>query len=62
MADAPEYTGQVGTVQSSVDLDVAGDDILDIVEFAFEPNRAPWVWVSAADLIKATRTFDTVEN
>ena len=26
------------------------------------PNRAPWVWVNAADLINAMRTFDTVEN
>ena len=26
------------------------------------PNRAPWVWASAADLINAMRTFDTVEN
>ena len=26
------------------------------------PNRAPWVWVKAADLIAAMRTFDTVEN
>lgn len=26
------------------------------------PNRAPWVWVGAADLIAAMRTFDTVEN
>ena len=26
------------------------------------PNRAPWVWVSAEDLVKAMRTFDTVEN
>ena len=26
------------------------------------PNRAPWVWVRAADLIAAMRTFDTVEN
>ena len=26
------------------------------------PNRAPWVWVEAADLIAAMRTFDTVEN
>ena len=26
------------------------------------PNRAPWVWVSATQLIKAMRTFDTVEN
>ena len=26
------------------------------------PNRAPWVWVEADDLIAAMRTFDTVEN
>ena len=26
------------------------------------PNRAPWVWVGAGDLIAAMRTFDTVEN
>ena len=26
------------------------------------PNRAPWVWVKAGDLIAAMRTFDTVEN
>ena len=26
------------------------------------PNRAPWVWVAAGDLIAAMRTFDTVEN
>ena len=26
------------------------------------PNRAPWVWVAAADLVAAMRTFDTVEN
>ena len=26
------------------------------------PNRAPWVWVGAEDLIAAMRTFDTVEN
>ena len=26
------------------------------------PNRAPWVWVAADDLIAAMRTFDTVEN
>ena len=26
------------------------------------PNRAPWVWVEAIDLIGAMRTFDTVEN
>ncbi len=26
------------------------------------PNRAPWVWVGASDLIAAMRTFDTVEN
>ncbi len=26
------------------------------------PNRAPWVWVRADDLIGAMRTFDTVEN
>ena len=26
------------------------------------PARAPWVWVRAADLIAAMRTFDTVEN
>ena len=26
------------------------------------PNRAPWVWVGAADLVAAMRTFDTVEN
>ncbi|MCY4589351.1 MAG: phytochelatin synthase [Alphaproteobacteria bacterium] len=26
------------------------------------PNRAPWVWVKAADLIAAMQTFDTVEN
>ncbi len=26
------------------------------------PNRAPWVWVKAADLVAAMRTFDTVEN
>ena len=26
------------------------------------PNRAPWVWVKATDLIAAMQTFDTVEN
>ena len=26
------------------------------------PNRAPWVWVESADLVRAMRTFDTVEN
>ena len=26
------------------------------------PNRAPWVWISADDLVAAMRTFDTVEN
>ena len=26
------------------------------------PNRAPWVWVGADDLVAAMRTFDTVEN
>ena len=26
------------------------------------PNRAPWVWVGADDLVGAMRTFDTVEN
>lgn len=26
------------------------------------PNRAPWVWVEARNLIAAMRTFDTVEN
>ena len=26
------------------------------------PNRAPWVWAKSDDLIKAMRTFDTVEN
>ena len=26
------------------------------------PNRAPWVWVGAADLVAAMRTFDTIEN
>ena len=26
------------------------------------PNKAPWVWVKADTLIKAMRTFDTVEN
>ena len=26
------------------------------------PNRAPWVWVAADDLVAAMRTFDTVEN
>ena len=26
------------------------------------PNRAPWVWVATDDLIRAMRTFDTVEN
>ena len=26
------------------------------------PNRAPWVWGGADDLIAAMRTFDTVEN
>ena len=31
--------------------------ILDV-----NPNRAPWVWVAADDLIAAMRTFDTVEN
>ncbi len=31
--------------------------ILDV-----NPTRAPWVWVRAADLIAAMRTFDTVEN
>ena len=31
--------------------------ILDV-----NPNRAPWVWVDADDLIAAMRTFDTVEN
>ena len=31
--------------------------ILDVT-----PNKAPWVWVSAMDLIAAMRTFDTNEN
>ena len=31
--------------------------ILDV-----NPTRAPWVWVRAADLVAAMRTFDTVEN
>ena len=31
--------------------------ILDV-----NPNRAPWVWVKAEDLVGAMRTFDTVEN
>ncbi len=31
--------------------------ILDV-----NPNRAPWMWVGAEDLIAAMRTFDTVEN
>lgn len=26
------------------------------------PNKAPWVWVKADDLIGAMRTFDTIEN
>ena len=26
------------------------------------PNRAPWVWARADDLVAAMRTFDTVEN
>ena len=26
------------------------------------PNRAPWVWVRSGDLIRAMRTFDTIEN
>jgi len=26
------------------------------------PNKAPWVWVNADDLISAMRTYDTVEN
>ena len=26
------------------------------------PNRAPWIWVGADDLVAAMRTFDTVEN
>ena len=26
------------------------------------PNSAPWVWVRSDDLIRAMRTFDTVEN
>lgn len=26
------------------------------------PNRAPWVWVKSDDLIRAMRTFDTLEN
>ncbi len=26
------------------------------------PNRAPWVWVRSDDLIRAMRTFDTIEN
>ena len=26
------------------------------------PNRAPWVWIAADDLVSAMRTFDTVEN
>ena len=26
------------------------------------PNRAPWVWVAAEDLVEAMRTFDTIEN
>ena len=26
------------------------------------PNRAPWVWVGSEDLVRAMRTFDTVEN
>lgn len=31
--------------------------ILDV-----NPNSAPWVWVRSDDLIRAMRTFDTVEN
>ena len=27
-----------------------------------DPSRAPWVWISADDLVAAMRTFDTVEN
>ncbi len=26
------------------------------------PNRAPWVWIAADDLVAAMRTFDTVQN
>ena len=26
------------------------------------PNKAPWVWVQSDNLIKAMRTFDTIEN
>jgi len=26
------------------------------------PNKAPWVWVAADDLIRAMKTFDTLEN
>ncbi len=26
------------------------------------PNRAPWAWVRTGDLVKAMRTFDTIEN
>ena len=26
------------------------------------PNKAPWVWVPAQNLIEAMRTFDTIEN
>ncbi len=26
------------------------------------PNKAPWVWVKASDLIAAMKTFDTIEN
>ena len=39
--------------------DAASDSflIMDV-----NPNRAPWVWVKARDLIGAMRTFDTVEN
>ena len=39
--------------------DAASDSflIMDV-----NPNRAPWVWVAADDLVAAMRTFDTVEN
>ncbi len=39
--------------------DAASDSflIMDV-----NPNRAPWVWVEADDLIAAMRTFDAVEN
>ena len=39
------------------DMDSDSFLIMDV-----NPNRAPWVWVRADDLIAAMRTFDTVEN